>query len=251
MVRPGERAPGPVDLLYQRLLEAGENRARARAALEQAVDESVLAAALRRSLPVAVLEEIAAGWQERPRLLARVVLHAKAPRELALRLVGSLGWRDLAEVAATASVSAAVRYRAESLLKDTLAEMRLGDRVTLGRLATPALLPVLLADSTQLVVEAALRNPRLREEDLLVALRADTASRKLLEAAADSPRFHSSYAVRLALAAQPRTPIAIALLQLRRLLARDLRMLVRDPRLPKLLRLSAEGLLDSGGPQRS
>ena len=242
-----------MDALYQRLLQAGESRPRLRAVLAEPVDETVLAAVLRRAVPVACLEEIAlsGAWQDRPRLLARVVLHAKTPRELALRLVGSLGWRDLAEVAAAARISAAVRYRAESLLRDSLAEMRLGDRVCLGRLATPALLPVLLADGEALVVEAALCNPRLREEDLVVALRSDSASRKLLETAAEAPRWQASYAVRLALAAQPRTPLPVALLQLRRLLLRDLRTLSQDARLPRLLRLSADRVLDSAGPQRS
>jgi hypothetical protein len=68
-------------------------------------------------------------------------------------------------------VPAAVRARAEGLLKDGLVDMRLGDRVTLARLATPALLPQLLADAEKQVVEAALINPRLREEDVTTALR--------------------------------------------------------------------------------
>jgi hypothetical protein len=253
MQRP-ERDTGEIDALYQRLLLAGESRTRARAVLAEAgEDEALLAAVLRRAVPVAFLEELAAApaFRDRPRLLARVVLHPRTPRELGLRLVGSLGWRDLADVAATARVSAAVRYRAESLLRDSLDEMRLGDRVCLGRLATPALLPALLADGEPLVVEAVLRNPRVREEDLVVALRSETASRTLLETAAEAPRWQSSYAVRLALAAQPRTPIAVGLLQLRRLLPRDLRTLARDSRLPVLLRLAAERVLEAGGSQKS
>jgi hypothetical protein len=183
--------------------------------------------------------------------MARVVLHAKTPRELALRLVGSLGWRDLAEVAATTRISAAVRYRAEALLKDALAEMRLGDRVCLGRLATPALLGILLADAEPLVVSAALRNPRLREADLALALRGESAPRTLLESVAASPRWQHSYAVRLALAQQPRTPLAFALPQLRRLLPKDLRLLAGDARLPRLVRLTAAELLEMPkGPER-
>ena len=50
-----------------------------------------------------VLEAVASvsPWSERPRLLALVVLNPKAPRPLAQRLVSSLYWHDLAEVAAT------------------------------------------------------------------------------------------------------------------------------------------------------
>ncbi len=138
-----EREPAAVDALFAEALRAGESRARAREALVQALDEQVLAATLRRAVPVAFLEEVAAGrpWSERPRVLARVVLSPRAPQALSLRLVSGLYWRDLAEVAATPRVPAAVRARAESLLRDGLPDMRLGDRVTLARLATPALLP--------------------------------------------------------------------------------------------------------------
>ncbi len=118
----------------------------------------MLAAALRRAVPAAFLEEVAQTrpWSERPRVLARVVLSPRAPRSLSLRLVSALYWRDLAEVAATLRVPAAVRSRAESQLSDGLRDMRLGDRITLARLATPALLPALLADTERRVAESAL-----------------------------------------------------------------------------------------------
>ena len=86
-----------------------------------------------------------------------------------------------------------MRARAEGLLKDGLADMRLGDRVTLARLATPPLLPPLLADADKHVVEAALINPRLREEDLTTALRRDDVRTTLVEAAAASTRWATSY----------------------------------------------------------
>ena len=166
-----DREQTAVDALFAEALGAGESRPRARGVLSRALDEQVLASALRRAVPVAFLEEVASArpWSERPRVLARVVLSPRAPQALALRLVSGLYWRDLAEVAATTRVPAAVRSRAESLLRDGLGDMRLGDRVTLARLATPALLPGLLADSERQVAEAALLNPRLREEDLVAA----------------------------------------------------------------------------------
>ena len=180
--RPTGSSPGPA--------RRGEPRRRPRRPGAGA-DEQVLAAVLRRAVPVAFLEEVAAlrPWSERPRVLARVVLHPRAPRALSLRLVSALYWRDLADVAATARVPAAVRSRAESHLEDGLADMRLGDRVTLARLATPALLPALLADADRRVVASALVNPRLREEDLVAALRRDDVPLALLESVAASSRW--------------------------------------------------------------
>ncbi len=246
----GERESAAVDRLYAQLLSVGESRPRARELLAQPLEEQMLVALLRRALPSAFLEELAATrpWSERPRVLARVVLNPRAPQALSLRLVGSLYWRDLAEVAGTARVNASVRVRAESLLRDTLPEMRLGDKVTLARLATAALLGPLLADPDPHVVEAALTNPRLREEDLVSALRRQDVRRTLVEGAAGSPRWSISYAVRLALATQSRTPLAVALQQISSLLPRDLVRISDDAALHPLVRSAARSLLERERP---
>ena len=236
--------PG-TDALFAQALAAGECRPRAREVLALAPDEQVLAAALRRAVPAAFLEEVAATrpWSERPRVLARVVLSPKAPRALSLRLVSGLYWRDLAEVAATPRVPAAVRSRAESLLRDGLGDMRLGDRVTLARLATPALLPALLADADRQVTESTLLNPRLREEDLVAALRREDARPVLVESAVSSSRWAANYAVRLALVLQPRTPLSLALQQISSLVPRDLRRVAEEAALRPLVRAAAQEVL--------
>jgi len=239
--RAEEREAAAVDALFQAALRAGESRADARELLASVHDERPLLALLRRSVPLALLEEVAAAppWCERPRVLARVVLHPRAGAGLGLRLVPALPWRDLAEVAATMRVTASVRARAESLLRDSLTEMRLGDRVTLARLATPAVLPLLLADAEARVVAAALENPRLREEDLVVALRSSSVTRALVESVAASPRWGESYAVRLALVLQPRTPLSLALHRISGLVRRDLGRVSSDRSLVPVVRLAA------------
>jgi len=234
-----------VDALFSRALAAGESRPRAREVLAVLPDEQVLASALRRAVPAAFLEEVAATrpWSARPRVLARVVLSPKAPQALSLRLVSGLYWRDLAEVAATPRVPAAVRSRAESLLRDGLGDMRLGDRITLARLATPALLPALLADAERQVAESTLLNPRLREEDLVAALRREDARPVLVESTVSSSRWASNYAVRLALVLQPRTPLALALQQISSLVPRDLRRVAEEAALRPLVRAAAQEVL--------
>jgi hypothetical protein len=168
-----------------------------------------------------------------------VVQNPRAPRALSLRLVSMLYWRDLADVAATPWVPGAVRVRAEASLRDMLPEMRLGDRIALARLSTAPVLGLLVVDADAKVVEAALLNPRLREEDLVNSLKRDTAAKALLETAAASPRWAERYAIRLALALQPRTPLPTALLQLSSLSKSDLIRVARSDGLAPLVRAAA------------
>ncbi len=213
-----------------------------RAALEQrAPDDALLVAVLRRAVPVRFLEHVGTvpPWSDHPLVLGGVVRNPKTPRILALKLLPYLFWRDLAEAAASPWVQGAVRARAEGLLKEMTPEMRLGERVTFARLATPPVLPLLLTDSDKRVVEACLENPRLREEDLLLQIRSNQVPVLLLDAAAASVRWGQRYAVRLALVLQPRTPLSLALGQISSLVQSDLLRVSETPGLRALVQAAA------------
>lgn len=214
-------------------------------------DEAVMAGVLLRPVPVAFLEHVARTepWSERPMLLARVAAHRRTPRHVALSLVPALYWRDLAVLAGDPSVSGAIRMRCEERLREMLGELRLGERIALGRLATSPLLLLLLADVDPRVHEACLGNPRLREADLVLSLGRSEVKKSLLEAVAASVRWSERYAVRLALALQIRTPLALVLSQLSSLNPGDLRRLVREPSLAPLVRAAAQEVLDRSGPE--
>jgi len=242
------REPPSVDALFSGLMRAGEDAGGLRRWLaDQDPDDSLLRALLRRPVPVRLLELLASTfpWSSRPQVLGGVALNPRAPRPLALRLLSSLFWRDLADVAATPRVAFAVRVHAEAALKERLPEMRLGERISLGRIATGPVLTVLLQDVESRVAQAALVNPRLREEDLLAAIRLDTVPRALLEAVAESTRWADRYAVKLGLVLQPRTPLPLALGQLSSLLKRDLERVAGTPALVPLVRAAACRLAES------
>lgn len=250
MTREGQLGAA-VDALHADLLRAGENVAQIREALSwHAPEETVLLALLRRALPVRLLEHLGTTppWSDKPNVLGRLVLNPRTPRALCLRLIPSLFWRDLAEVAASPPVAGAVRVRAEGRLQEMLPEMRLGDRVTLAKIATPPLLRLLLEDADRKVSDACLINARLREEDLLVALRKEQAPLSLIEAVVASPRWKEQYGVRLALALQPRTPLPLALLQISSLVKRDLLRIARTPGVRPLLQAAALRVADEPPP---
>lgn len=231
-----------MDGLYQEVLQAGEDAARQRAVLASGPDPLVLFAVLRRAVPVRLLELVAATppWSDDRRLLAGVALHPKTPRPLALRVLDSLFWRDLLDVSLSTRVAWPVRQRAEALLVERIDDLRVGERVALARLAPPRALVRLLEDADARALEAALANPRLREEDLVAQVRKDTVARALIEAAAASPRWRESYALRLAIVLQPRSPLGVALAQLTSLLPRDLERVGADEAVPPLVQRAAQ-----------
>ncbi len=248
-MRERRDAGAAVDALFADLLEAGESVPGIRDALARhAPDDPTLVALLRRAVPARLLEHLGTvpPWSDRRRVLGAIALNPKTPRTLALRLVPALFWRDLAEVALSPRVANAVRVRAEGLLKEMLTEMRLGDRIALARMATPTVLAELVPDAEPLVVRAALQNPRLREEDLLLALGRDTARRGLIEETASSSRWRASYSVRRALVLQPRTPLPVALAQISSLLERDLWRVAETPGLAPLVRAAAQRVAGAG-----
>lgn len=233
---------GEVDAAFAEALAAGESVPRLREFIaRRGADTVLLTSVLRRAVPARLLELVASTppFSEDQRLMAAVVLSPRAPRPLGLRLVGGLFWHDLAEVAATPRISMAVRARAEALLVDQLPGFRLGERITLARMATAGVLARVLEDPERKVIDAALINGRLREEDLLAAVRRDAAPVALLEAVAASHRWRDRYALRLALVLQPRTPLALALGQITSLLPSDLERVAATASLVPLVQVVA------------
>ncbi len=227
---------------FAAVLKGARDLRSARAFLQgEPIDELDMLALLRLAVPVALLEALAQvpPWSDRPRVLGAICLNGRAPRSLCQRLLPALYWRDLADVAVCPRVEGGVRARAEALLKERLPDLRPGERITLGRLATPAVLRALLAESDSRILDAALQNPRLTESDLAGLLQQPYTPRPLLEAVAACGRWQASYAVRLALVLQPRTPVAIALAQLTSLQGHDLREVAENPALAPLVQAAA------------
>jgi hypothetical protein len=237
------REPAIVDGLFAELIALGEAPPPQIAAVfaRHDPDEYAVIALLRRALPVRALEFLAhtAPWSERPRIRAGVVLNPKAPPRLSLPLTDALPWRSLAEVAVSPRVPNALKMRAEAALRETMPRLRLGDRITLGRMATPPILTLLLTDADPRVVASSLLNPRLRESDLVVQLRRPMAAAVLFESVAASTRWLGSYAVRVTMALEPRCPLAVALAQLTSLLDRDLEQVAATASVAPLVQRAA------------
>jgi hypothetical protein len=236
-----------VERLYSELLRAGESLPALREVL--APGEPTLVAVLRRAVPQRLLQHLSSAepWSSHSLVLAAVATNPRVERTLALRLVPQLPWRALASICTIPWVSGAVKNRAEATLRERLTEMRLGERISLARLATQPLLLPLLQDSDARVAESALQNPRLREEDVLYALGRGEPTSGLIQAVGGSSRWRGIYGVRLALVLQPATPLSLGLAQISRLLDRDLLRVVGAAQLRPLLRAAARRVLVERG----
>jgi hypothetical protein len=242
-----------LDVLYQEVLRAGENRQALRAILaERAPSDNMVIALLRRAVPRSLLELLGstAPWSERPGVMAVVALNPKTPQGLALRLLPILYWRDLALIAANLWLMGPVRLLAEGLLKERMSELRPGDRIELAKLATANLVNILVTDADARVVRAALLNPHLRESDLLIALRRETIRPVLITEALECFRWRANYNVRMTLASQTRIPQSVVLSLLTGLRAIDLRRISAAATATPLVRAAALRVLEERADQK-
>ena len=187
-------------------------------------------------------------WMKVYRVRAALVQHPKTPRPMAMSLISSLRWGDLARVALASRLPIVLRTTAERILLLRLPELALGERVSLARIATPSVIRGLRGENSPLVVRALLENASLRfEEVLFMAERAD-APPALLTVLADGTRFERRQELRLALASHPRTPHAAALRLVAALPPATLAILAASDKAPMLVRVAAERRLEQGRP---
>ena len=137
-----------------------------------------------------------------------------------------------------------IRVAAERHLLDRLPKLELGERITLARVAPSGVVSVLVTQNNERVIEALMTNPRLRESEVHGLTENKKASPGVLRVVAESPRWASRPAVRLALVQNGRTPVHTAL-RLLSPMPRDtlLRWLARYE-FPTVIRLGAERILN-------
>lgn len=179
-----------------------------------------------------------------PEVRKALVAHPRTPEAAALGLVGTLFWHDLLDLAADLRVPPAVRHAAERYLIERLVGLTEGERVTLARRASTAVLTRLRLDPSPRVIAAMLENGRLTEGQLLPMLASDSTPPEVLALVAGS-RWGLRYEVKVALARNRRTPVVTVLMILPHLRESDLRVVMADPRLAMPVRHAARQRLFS------
>ena len=125
--------------------------------------------------------------------------------------------------------------------------MGVGERLKLALKGNRDARTLLLRDPNRLVQRLVLQNPRITEEEILALAKNRNIDRDLLESISRRKEWVSNYQVRLALATNPKTPLAMAVRFVPTLLPRDLRALAKSKNVPAAVCGTAKRLVLTRG----
>jgi hypothetical protein len=204
-----------------------------------ALDESHVVLLLeRKSLPGAVIEQIAQRreWMRSNPVRLRVALHPRTPRLLAMPLVRQLYLFDLVNACLQPHVPNELKRLAEEQILGKLAQLPLGQKLTLARRGPARVAGALIGEGHAQVVPLALDNPYLTEAQLVRVLAQDELPEGVAAAVAQHRKWSVQYNVRIALLRNAGTPLVRVLSFLPDLTMRDLEDLSALTTLPASLR---------------
>jgi hypothetical protein len=184
-------------------------------------------------------------WLKSYEVKAAVVMHPRTPRAIAMNLVSFLWWRDLVSVIDRAALAPSLRRTAERILEIRLQELALGEKIALARIASRGVINGLRREGDHMVARALLQNPRLVEEDALAIANGTRTPPAVLRVLGEDRRWSSRPTVQKALAKNPSTPSAVALRILQALSTQDLKELGRAPRVPALIKVAVQRMIEA------
>jgi hypothetical protein len=226
------------------------------AALVQDASEEVVAEALenprlneqhllllleRKGLSGRLLERVATQreWLRSYPVKKAVAIHPRTPRRLALPLLRQFYLFDLVDASIQPATPAELKRLAEEMIIGRLAQLPLGQKMTLAKRGSARVAGALLAEGHPQVFPLALNNSFLTEAQVLKTLACEHMPEEVAAAIARHRKWSLLYNVRMALAHNPATPLARVLAFLPDLTLRDLKDLSRartiDPRLRQYL----------------
>ena len=173
-----------------------------------------------------------------------LVQHPRVPLTLARNLLPHLFWKELAEIAGNPRAHPVVQRQAVELVKVRIEALSLGEKIALARRAPRGLIECLIKSHEARVLRGLLGNTRMVELEAVRVAASACESADLYHYIAGHPRWGGRRAVRLALLSNPRTPVPVALQLVERLSLSDLRQLIKDDKVPTIVRVGADRRLD-------
>jgi hypothetical protein len=212
-------------------------------------EETMLLLLGNRAAPAAMLGRIARNWRWTRVYAVKLALirNPRTPYAVARGFLGHLYWRDLLETSGDLHASPVLRRDAEKILRTRLPELSVGEKVTLARRASRGLVEGLLEGGEGTVLRALLGNPRLTEREVVRIAASPSSPADALAAVAGHHAWGIRRDVRLAVLANPRTPVAAALRLVETIPFEDLGRVAADGAIPRIVRVGAARRLDRRG----
>lgn len=136
-----------------------------------------------------------------------LVAHPDTPPHIAQALLPLLYIFDLLRICHKPGLSADIRLAAERKLVQQIPAQPLGNKLTLARRGTSAMLDALLREGLQNVLAVCLDNPHLKEGSLHQFLTSSHATAEAVSMVARNSRWKNRPNIRLAILKNPRTPL--------------------------------------------
>jgi hypothetical protein len=143
---------------------------------------------------------------------------------------------DLVQVALTPGVASELKRSAEDQLLARLAQLPLGQKITLARRGPARVAGALLADGHAQIISIVLDNPYMTEAQILKTLSRERLPTAVIPAIVQHRKWSISYNIRLALVRHPAAPLAAILSYLPQLTVSDLKELAAPGIVPPALR---------------
>ncbi len=132
-----------------------------------------------------------------------------------------------------------------------LGRMKVAERIKRAMLGTKEERFILIRDVNRMVAAAVLSSPKLADADVEAFAKMANVSEDVLRTIGNSRAWMKSYQVVSSLAMNPKTPVAISLRLVPRLLERDMKMILRDRNLREPLRNACRHVLAESHNRRS
>src|SRR5258708_7826608 len=204
-----------------------------------ALDETHVCLLLeRKDLRGEIVEEVArrTPFLKSYRVKRSLAFHPRTPRLVSLRLLRDLFLMDLVQITLLPGISAELKLNAEEQLLARLAQLPLGQKITLARRGPARVAGAVLPEGHAQVVSIVLDNPYLTEAQILRVLSREKLPAAVIPAIVGHRKWSITYNVRLALVRQRSAPLATILSYLPELTVSDLRELAAPGIVPEDLR---------------
>jgi hypothetical protein len=124
-----------------------------------------------------------------------------------------------------------------------LSKLSVAERIKRGMLGTREERFILIRDVNRLVAAAVLSSPKMNEADVEAFAKMANVSEDVLRTIGNARAWMRHYPVAAALAMNPKTPIAVSLGLVGRLVERDLKVIMRDRNMQEPIRAAARRML--------